>query len=55
MHRGRSDMAANANANSDAPREFASEFSAPNLKQETANEALRRNSLVNANILLRMK
>ena len=29
MHRGRSDTAANANANSDAPREFASEFWPP--------------------------
>ena len=26
VHRGRSDTAANANANSDAPRKFASEF-----------------------------
>ena len=26
VHRGRSDTAANANANSDAPREFTSEF-----------------------------
>ena len=26
MHRGRSDTAGNANANSDAPRKFASEF-----------------------------
>ena len=49
MHRGRSDTAVNANANSDAPRKFASEFSAPNLKQEAANYALRRNSLANAN------
>ena len=49
MHRGRSDTAANANANSDAPRKFASEFSAPNLKQKAANLALRRNSLANAN------
>ena len=49
MHRGRSDRAANANANSDAPRQFASEFSAPNLKQKAANLALRRNSLANAN------
>ena len=39
MHRGRSDTAANANANSDAPREFASEFWPPNLnlKEEAAN------------------
>ena len=49
MHRGRSDTAANANANSDAPQKFASEFLAPNLKQKAANWALRRNSLANAN------
>ena len=49
MHRSRSDTVANANANSDAPRKFASEFSPLNLKQEAANEALRRNSLANAN------
>ena len=49
MHRGRSDTAANANANSDAPREFASEFWPPNLKEKAANYALRRNSLANAN------
>ena len=48
MHRGRSDTAANANANSDAPREVASEFWPPNLKPKTANETLRRNSLANA-------
>ena len=49
VHRGRSDTAANANANSDAPRQFASEFWPPNLKQKAANWALRRNSLANAN------
>ena len=49
MHRGRSDRAANANANSDAPQKFASEFSPSNLKQKAANYALRRNSLANAN------
>ena len=37
MHRGRSDTAANANANSDAPQKFASEFLAPNLKQKAVN------------------
>ena len=36
-HHGRSDMAANANANSDAPREFASELWPSNLKQKAAN------------------
>ena len=35
--RGRSDTAANANANFDAPRKFASEFLPPNLKEEAAN------------------
>ena len=45
MHRGPSDTAANANANSDSPREI----SPPNLKEEAANKALRRNSLANAN------
>ena len=45
VHRSRSDRAANANANSDAPRKFASEFSPPNLKQKVANSALRRNVL----------
>ena len=49
MHRGRIDTAANANANSDAPRKFASEFLPPNLKEKAANQALRRNSLANAN------
>ena len=49
VHRGRSDTAANANANSDASQEFASEFCPPNLKQKAANSALRRNSLANAN------
>ena len=49
MHRGRSDTAANANANSDAPRKFASEFYLPNLKEEAANSVLRRHSLANAN------
>ena len=49
MHRGRSDTAANANANSDAPRKFASEILPPNLKQRAVNYALRRNSLANAN------
>ena len=49
MHRGRGDTAANANANSDAPRKFASEFQPPNLKEKAANLALRRNSLANAN------
>ena len=49
MHRGRSDTAANANANSDAPRKFASEFWLPNLKAKAANLALRRNPLANAN------
>ena len=47
MHCGRSGTAANANANSDAHRYFASEFEPPNLKQEVANEVLRRNSLAN--------
>ena len=37
MHRGRSDTVANANANSDAPRKFASEFSPPNRKEKAAN------------------
>ena len=37
MHRGRSDTAANANAISDAPREFASEFWAQNLKLRKIN------------------
>ena len=49
MHRGRSDTAANANTNYDAPQKFASEFQPPNLKQKAANEALRRNLLANAN------
>ena len=49
MHRGRSATAANANANSDAPRKFASEFQAPSPQQEAANSPLRRNSLANAN------
>ena len=44
-----SDTIANANANSDVPRKFASEFLPPNLKQKAANCALRRNSLANAN------
>ena len=35
MHRGRSDMVANANAKSDAPRISASEFSPPNLKEKS--------------------
>ena len=47
-HRGRSDTAANANANSDSPQKFASDFWPPNLKQEVANYALRRNSLAKA-------
>ena len=34
---GRSDTAANMNANSDAPRKFTSEFLPPNLKEKTAN------------------
>ena len=45
MHRGRSDTAANANANSDALQNFASEFWPPNLKEKTANHALRIKSL----------
>ena len=49
MHRGRSDTAANANANSDAPRESASELKPPNLKEKAANSALRSNALANAN------
>ena len=49
MHRGRSDTAATANANSGAPQKFASEFLAPNLKQKAANQALRRDSLANVN------
>ena len=49
MHRGRSDTVANANANADAPRKLASEFSPPNLKEKAANSALRRNPLANAN------
>ena len=49
MHRGRSDTAANANANSDAPREFASELLPPKRRNHAANQVLRRNSLVNAN------
>ena len=31
------------------PEKFASEFQPPNLKQKAANEALRSNSLANAN------
>ena len=46
---GRSATDANANANSDAPREFASSFWTPNLKQKVANQELRRISLANAN------
>ena len=49
MHRGRTEAAANANADSDAPRKVASEFQPPNLKEKAANHALRRNSLANAN------
>ena len=49
MHRGRSDAVANANANSDAPRKFASEFSHQTPKEKVANSALRRNPLANAN------
>ena len=49
MHRSRSDTAANANANSDAPREYASEFLPPNPKEKAANQALRINSLAIAN------
>ena len=41
--------AANANANSDAPREFARKMGPPTLKQKVANAALRRNLLANAN------
>ena len=49
MHRGRSDTAANANANSDAPRKFASKFSGPISNREAANEAMRVNSLATPN------
>ena len=50
VHRGHSGTVANANANSDAPRRFASEFRPPNLKEKAANSALRRNSLMNAKV-----
>ena len=49
MHRGRSDTAANANANSDAPRELASKLFPPKRRNHAANQVLRRNSLANAN------
>ena len=49
MHHSRSDRAANAKANSDAPRKFASEFLPPNLNEKVANQALRINSLAIAN------
>ena len=48
VHRGCSDTPANANANFDAPRKFASDFLPLNIKQKAANYALRRNSLANA-------
>ena len=48
-HRVRSDVPANANAISETPRKFVSEFSPPNLKQKVTNSALRRNALANAN------
>ena len=41
VHSGHSETGANANANSDAPRHFASECLPPNLKQKAANEGLR--------------
>ena len=49
MHCGRSDTAANTNANSDVLRKFASELLPPNLKEKAANYALRLNSLAIAN------
>ena len=47
MHRGCSETVANANANSDAPREFAGEFWPRNLNEKVTNLELRRNSLAN--------
>ena len=49
MHRGRSDTRANGNPNSDASRKFTSKFQPRNLNQKAVNDALRRNSLANAN------
>ena len=50
VHRGRSDRAANANANSDAPREFASNFVLPpHFKRKTVNKVVRGNLLAFAN------
>ena len=46
---GRSDTAANPNANSDALWEFASEFGPHNFKQPNCEWSVRKNSLANAN------